>query len=68
VDVDEVSGEPDGRHLEDVNEEDLGEDVFAQSHEAPAGMESQNEPWLASDRDYTYQEVSSEIQPEILSY
>jgi len=57
VDADEVSGEPDGRHLDDVNEEDLGEDVFAQSHEAPAGVDSQNEPWLASDRDYTYQEL-----------
>ena len=62
-DVDEVGGEPDGRHLDDVNEEDLGEDVFAQSHEAPAGTDSQsqNEPWLSSDRDYTYQEVSPKI-------
>jgi len=68
VDVDEVSGEPDGRHLDDVNEEDLGEDVFAQSQETPAGVDSQSEPWLASDRDYTYQEVSSEIQPKIMLY
>jgi len=56
-DADEAGGEPDGRHLEDVNEEDLGEDVFAQSHEAPSGADLQNEPWLSSDRDYTYQEL-----------
>jgi hypothetical protein len=62
ADVDEAGGEPDGRHLDDVNEEDLGEDVFAQSHETPATVDSQNEPWLSSDRDYTYQEVSSETQ------
>lgn len=59
VDVDEAGGEPDGRHLDDVNEEDLGEDVFAQAHEAPAGADTQSEPWLSSDRDYTYQEVST---------
>ena len=58
MDVDEAGGEPDGIHLDDVNEEDLGEDVFAQAHEIPAGVDSQNEPWLSSDRDYTYQEVS----------
>jgi len=57
VDADEAGGEPDGRHLDDVNEEDLGEDVFAQSHETPAGVDSQIEPWLSSDRDYTYQEL-----------
>lgn len=57
AEADEPGGEPDGRHLDDVNEEDLGEDVFAQSHEAPAGVDSQNEPWLSSDRDYTYQEL-----------
>lgn len=60
MDVDEAGGEPDGRHLDDVNEEDLGEDVFAQAHEAPAGVDTQSEPWLSSDRDYTYQEVSTE--------
>ena len=65
ADVDEAGGEPDGRHLDDVNEEDLGEDVFAHSHETPASVDPQNEPWLASDRDYTYQEVSPEIYPHV---
>ena len=65
MDADEAGGEPDGRHLEDVNEEDLGEDVFAQSHEAPAVVDSQNELWLSSDRDYTYQEVSLETHSRI---
>ena len=59
VDADEVGGEPDGRHLDDINEEDLGEDVFAHSNETPANADPQSEPWLASDRDYTYQEVCS---------
>ena len=68
MDADEAGGEPDGRYLDDVNEEDLGEDVFAQSHEIPAGMDSQNEPWLSSDRDYTYHEVSPEIRSRISSY
>lgn len=57
---DDAGGEPDGRHLDDINEEDLGEDVFAQSHsETPSGVGSQSEPWLSSDRDYTYQEVNT---------
>ena len=63
ADVDEAGGEPDGRHLDDVNEEDLGEDVFAHPHETPTSVDPQNEPWLASDRDYTYQEVNSETHP-----
>lgn len=63
ADVDETGGEPDGHHLDDINEEDLGEDVFAHPHEAPASVDPQSEPWLASDRDYTYQEVSLETYP-----
>lgn len=61
-DADEAGGEPDGRHLDEINEDDLGEDVFAHSHETPAGVDSQNEPWLTSDRDYTYQEVSLDVR------
>lgn len=61
--ADDAGGEPDGRHLDDVNEEELGEDVFAQSHEAPTGADPQIEPWLSSDRDYTYQEVSLNHTP-----
>ena len=61
--ADEAGGEQDVRHLDDVNEEDLGEDVFAQAHEIPATTDSQTEPWLSSDRDYTYQEVSFNHPP-----
>ncbi|KAG7097746.1 hypothetical protein E1B28_005067 [Marasmius oreades] len=35
---------------------DLGEDPFAQP-DAPTGMESGNEAWLGSDRDYLYPEL-----------
>ncbi|KAI0317363.1 domain found in IF2B/IF5-domain-containing protein [Amylostereum chailletii] len=48
---------PDGTHLEDVDEAELGEDVF--DHAAPAGIDSGSEPWLGSDRDYTYPELLS---------
>jgi len=52
-------GEPDdGEHLNDVDEADLGDDPFARN-EAPAGIDSGTEPWLGSDRDYTYSEVRS---------
>lgn len=40
----------------DLDDADLGEDPFA-SHDAPAGTDSAAEPWLGSDRDYTYSEV-----------
>ncbi|KAG0699112.1 eukaryotic translation initiation factor 2 beta [Suillus ampliporus] len=46
----------DGEHLNDVDEADLGDDPFARS-EAPAGIDSGTEPWLGSDRDYTYSEL-----------
>jgi translation initiation factor 2 subunit 2 len=50
-------GEPDdGAHLEEVDEAELGDDPFARN-EAPAGIDSGTEPWLGSDRDYTYPEV-----------
>lgn len=57
-DDDEGEGE-DGpvRPMEEFDEEELGEDVFAQGS-APAGLEAGNEAWLKSDRDYTYPEVS----------
>ncbi|KAI0783248.1 eukaryotic translation initiation factor 2 beta [Abortiporus biennis] len=41
--------------VEEVDEAELGEDPFAQS--GPVGLDSGNEPWLKSDRDYTYQEL-----------
>ncbi|KAG2134773.1 eukaryotic translation initiation factor 2 beta [Suillus clintonianus] len=46
----------DGEHLNDVDEADLGDDPFARN-EAPAGIDSGTEPWLGSDRDYTYPEL-----------
>ncbi|KIJ05695.1 hypothetical protein PAXINDRAFT_21071 [Paxillus involutus ATCC 200175] len=46
----------DGEHLNDIDETELGEDPFARP-EAPAGVDSGSEPWLTSDRDYTYQEL-----------
>lgn len=47
----------DGEHLNEFDEADLGDDPFARP-EAPTGVDSGSEPWLTSDRDYTYQEVS----------
>lgn len=47
----------DGEHLNDIDEAELGDDPFARP-EAPAGVDSGSEPWLTSDRDYTYQEVN----------
>lgn len=47
----------DGEHLNEFDEAELGEDPFARP-EAPIILDSGSEPWLTSDRDYTYQEVS----------
>lgn len=46
----------DGEHLNELDEADLGDDPFARN-EAPAGIDSGTEPWLGSDRDYTYPEL-----------
>ncbi|KAG8216114.1 eukaryotic translation initiation factor 2 beta [Butyriboletus roseoflavus] len=46
----------DGEHLNEFDEADLGDDPFARS-EVPTGLDSGSEPWLTSDRDYTYQEL-----------
>ncbi|KAH7883037.1 eukaryotic translation initiation factor 2 beta [Phlebopus sp. FC_14] len=46
----------DGEHLNDIDEAELGDDPFARP-EAPTGVDAGNEPWLTSDRDYTYQEL-----------
>jgi len=54
---DGAGDEDDGQHLDQVDEDELGEDVFAQSHEAPRGLDTEEEPWLSSDRDYSYQEL-----------
>ncbi|KAG6333406.1 hypothetical protein ID866_5688 [Astraeus odoratus] len=46
----------DGEHLNDMDEAELGDDPFARP-EAPTGVDSGTEPWLGSDRDYTYDEL-----------
>lgn len=55
--VEEGGGEDEG---------DLGDDPFAvQDGPAPTAMENGREPWLGSDRDYTYSEVSP---PKLFSF
>jgi len=49
--------EPDGSHLDNIDEMELGDDPFAQPADAPVGVDAGNEAWLKSDRDYTYQEL-----------
>ncbi|KAN0094585.1 Domain found in IF2B/IF5 domain containing protein [Tylopilus felleus] len=46
----------DGEHLNDIDEAELGDDPFARP-EAHISVDSGSEPWLTSDRDYTYQEL-----------
>ncbi|EIW79628.1 eukaryotic translation initiation factor 2 beta [Coniophora puteana RWD-64-598 SS2] len=47
----------DGAHLNELDDADLGDDPFARGAEAPTGIDSGSEPWLSSDRDYTYPEL-----------
>ncbi|KAH9973976.1 eukaryotic translation initiation factor 2 beta [Lactifluus volemus] len=54
--VDDDEELPDGEHLNDIDEAELGDDVFDRN-EAPASVDQGTEPWLGSDRDYTYQEL-----------
>jgi len=49
--------ELDGKHLENVDEAELGDNPFAQPTDAPVGIDAGNEAWLKSDRDYSYQEL-----------
>ena len=49
-------GDIDGAHLDNIDEAELGDDVFASGGEARSGGTNE-EPWLGSDRDYTYPEV-----------
>ena len=51
---------PDGAEFEDLDEIELGDNPFAMGGGGSIGAGSADtEPWLGSDRDYTYQEVSS---------
>jgi translation initiation factor 2 subunit 2 len=47
----------DTSHLDELDEEDLGENPFSRP-DAPVGIDAGNEAWLSSDRDYTYPEVN----------
>lgn len=48
----------DGAHLENIDERELGDDVFASGGGGGGGGgETEAEPWLGSDRDYLYPEV-----------
>ncbi|TFK32253.1 translation initiation factor [Crucibulum laeve] len=54
----EEEGEaPDGSHLDQIDETELGEDPFAVANDAPVSVDAGTEAWLKSDRDYTYQEL-----------
>jgi translation initiation factor 2 subunit 2 len=54
---DEDGPEPDGSHLDNIDEAELGDDPFAHPGDAPVGVDAGNEAWLKSDRDYTYSEL-----------
>jgi len=49
----------DGEGLAEIDEAELGDDPFAQGAEPPTGVDAGNEPWLKTDRDYTYPELLS---------
>ena len=55
-DGDDEEGE-EGGAMEEYDETDLGDDPFARGE--PTTLDSGSEPWLGSDRDYTYPEVSN---------
>ncbi|KAI0074269.1 eukaryotic translation initiation factor 2 beta [Panus rudis PR-1116 ss-1] len=48
---------PDGKHLEEADEAELGDDPFARAGGAAPSIDAGSEPWLGSDRDYTYLEL-----------
>jgi translation initiation factor 2 subunit 2 len=51
---------PDGADFEEMDEMDLGDNPFAMGAGSSLGAGSTDtEPWLSSDRDYTYQEVGT---------
>ena len=54
-DADEDEG-GDENQLQDVDDTELGDDPFAAAG-GGVNLDSGNEPWLKSDRDYTYEEV-----------
>jgi translation initiation factor 2 subunit 2 len=55
-DEDEDEAPVDLSHLDNVDEEDLGDNPFSRP-DAPVSVDAGTEAWLSSDRDYTYSEV-----------
>ncbi|KAF7762102.1 hypothetical protein Agabi119p4_8695 [Agaricus bisporus var. burnettii] len=55
-DDDEEDGPLDTSHLDQLDETELGENPFSRP-DAPVGVDAGTEPWLTSDRDYTYPEL-----------
>lgn len=55
ADDDDEDGEDPADKLIEVDEAELGDDPFA--HDTDGRTANGNEPWLKSDRDYTYPEV-----------
>ncbi|KAH6903215.1 domain found in IF2B/IF5-domain-containing protein [Coprinopsis sp. MPI-PUGE-AT-0042] len=55
-------GDPVGTppHLDNIDEAKPGEDPLAMA-DAPSGIDTGSEPWLGSDRDYSYQELLSQF-------
>lgn len=59
ADDEEEEDLPDGADFEDLDETELGDNPFSMGAGGSIGVGSGDaEPWLGSDRDYTYQEVS----------
>lgn len=56
-DADEDEGGEEGPA--EIDEAELGDDPFARNEAGADSLDAGNEPWLNSDRDYTYQEVGS---------
>ncbi len=53
---------PDGAEFEEMDEMELGDNPFAMGAGGSLGAGSADpEPWLSSDRDYTYQEVGYQL-------
>lgn len=64
----EEGEEEEGGDMQEYDETELGEDPFAHGGDgAPATLDSGTEPWLGSDRDYTYPEVRFSYCTALLS-
>ena len=58
--------EGDENQVPELDEAELGDDPFARGGGEGVSLDSGNEPWLKSDRDYTYEEVCISIPPMIM--